>query len=70
MAEGVDVLGFGLGVSQAAHLSTSSLFCIKQVEHSKLPAGFLNSPVKLSPVGCNIRQDDSYPMSTDAGTHF
>ena len=31
MAKGVDTLGLGLGVSHAAHFSTSGLFCIKQV---------------------------------------
>ena len=70
MAEEVDVLGLGRGVSQAAHFSTSGLFCIKQVPLSQLPAGFLNSPVMLSLAGCNIRQDDSDPMLIQAGTHF
>ena len=41
-AVGAEGLGFGRGVSHAAHFVTSGLFCIKQAEHSQLPAGFLN----------------------------
>ena len=32
----------GFGVSQATHLLTSGLFCIIHMEHSQLPAAFLN----------------------------
>lgn len=43
-------LGFtpvpGLAVSQATHLTTSGLFCTRQVSHSQLPAGGVNKAPK------------------------
>ena len=54
---GADDLGLGLGVSQAAHFSSSGLFCIIHVSHSQLPTGFLNNVPKLLPVGYKVKQN-------------
>lgn len=38
----------GLAVSQATHLTTSGLFCTRQVSHSQLPAGRANKELRLA----------------------
>lgn len=38
----------GLAVSHATHLTTSGLFCTRQVSHSQLPAGGANKELRLA----------------------
>ena len=59
-AVGAEDLGLGRSVSHAAHFSTSGLFCIKQMEHSQLPVGFLNKLPTLDdwlPLDVSVKRD-------------